>query len=85
MTDTELKLTAIHKGPVARLADICEPYLQLKYAEARRRAAVHALPFAAFRLGDSAKAPLMVRVADLARHIDGVAKAAQADWEHSQV
>ena len=54
MTPTELKLPAIHKGPVARLRD-------------------------------SRKAPLMVRVVDLAAHIDAVSECAKESWDNSQV
>lgn len=85
MTDTELKLTAAYRGPIVRLADICKPYLNLGYAEARRQAAMERLPFAAFRLNDSTKSPLMVRVADLARHIDDRAEEAAKVWKNSQV
>ena len=44
MTPTELKLTAIHKGPVARLADISKQYLGMEPAEAAKLAALNTLP-----------------------------------------
>lgn len=85
MTPTELKLTAIHKGPVARLSDISRQYLGMEYAEAAKLAAVNDLPFPTFRLRDSRKAPLMVRVVDLAAHIDAVSECAKESWDNSQV
>lgn len=80
MTRTELTLTAVHGGPVARLDAVCSKYLNLSYDEARRRAAIGALPFPTFRLGQSAKAPLMVHVKDLAAHIDAAEEKARKDW-----
>ncbi len=85
MTPTELKLTAIHKGPVARLADISKAYLGMEYSEAAKLAAVNDLPFPTFRLRDSRKAPLMVRVVDLAAHIDSTSKCAKESWDNSKV
>lgn len=85
MTPTEIKLTAIHKGPVARLADISKAYLGMEYSEAAKLAAVNDLPFPTFRLRDSRKAPLMVRVVDLAAHIDSTSKCAKESWENSKV
>ena len=84
MTPTELKLTAIHQGPVVRLADVCEKYLHLTYPEAQRRAALNQLPFPTFRLG-TRKAPLMVNISDLARVLDEAAAEAAREWERSQV
>ena len=85
MTRTLTLLAAIHQGPVARLEDICERYLQVGYPEARRRAVLNALPFPAFRLTESQKSPLVVRIEDLAAHIDRQAEAASKDWANSQV
>lgn len=85
MTPTEIKLTAIHKGPVARLSDISKAYLGMEYAEAAKLAALNTLPFHTFRLRESRKAPLMVTVSDLAAHIDAVSECAKEEWDNSQV
>ena len=85
MTPTELKLTAIHKGPVARLSDISRQYLGMEYAEAAKLAALNRLPFHTFKLRDSRKAPLMVTVSDLAKHIDSSSECAKKKWDYSQV
>ena len=85
MTPTELKLTAIHKGPVARLADISKQYLGMEPAEAAKLAALNRLPFHTFKLRESRKAPLMVRVVDLAAHIDSTSKCAKESWDNSKV
>lgn len=85
MTPTEIKLLAIHKGPIIPLAEISKRYLGRSPQEAARLAATNQLPFPAFRLRDSFKSPLMVKVEDLARHIDTVAECAKESWENSQV
>lgn len=57
----------------------------MEYSEAAKLAAVNDLPFPTFRLRDSRKAPLMVRVVDLAAHIDSTSKCAKESWENSKV
>ena len=86
MSPTEQTLSVIHNGPVARLKDICEQHLGSKYEHARQKAALHNLPIPTFKLDDtSQKSPWMVRISDLARHIDAQADAATAAWEKSQL
>jgi hypothetical protein len=86
VTPTELKLTAIHKGPVVPLADICVKYLGNNYETASRKASVNALPFPAFKLDESNfKSPWVVRVTDLAFFVDQKGNAAAMEWDKSQV
>lgn len=85
MTETELHLVAVHKGPTAKLDDICERYLELSPSVAYAYAAKNKLPFPTFRLNGSQKAPLMVSVRDLAAHIDKARDAARREWEKCQV
>ena len=84
-SDTELQLLAIHRAAAVRLEDICEHYLNLSPTVARQRAALNTLPFATFRMNGSAKAPLMVKISDLAKHIDQQHQVATEGWEASQV
>lgn len=84
MTNTEIALVAAYRSPIVPLADICDSYLSLNPKTAYARAATNSLPVPTFRLG-SRKAPLMVHVADLAKHIDAKASSAAAEWKHSQV
>lgn len=84
-SDTHLQLLALHRAPAVHLEAICEHYLSLSPAVARQRAALNALPFPTFRMNDSAKAPLMVKIADLAKHIDQQHQLATAGWEASQL
>lgn len=84
MTPTELMLLAIYKGP-APLEDICERWLNITPRVALQRAALNRLPFPAFRLSDSQKAPWLVDIRDLASHIDQSRECAKVRWQHSQV
>jgi len=85
MTQTELQLLALHRAPSVRLEDICEHYLNLSPTVARQRAALNSLPFPTFRMSGSGKAPHMVKISDLAKHIDAAHETATTEWENSQV
>lgn len=85
MTPTELSLTAIHKGPTARLVDISKQYLGLAPAQANRKAALHELPFPVYKATDSSKAPYLVDVSVLANYLDEKQAKADAEWRNSQV
>lgn len=85
MSPTEVMLLAVHRAPVVRLADVCEQYLNNEYPWAQRKAALNALPFPAFKLGPSKKAPWMVRLSDLAEYLDRTGAEAQRSWKTSQV
>lgn len=84
MTQTELQLVAVFKGPTVPLEEICERYLGMGWHTARAEAALNRLPFPTFRLTESRKAPIMVKVKDLADHIDWRAQEAAANWSNSQ-
>ena len=85
MTPTEIKLTATYGGPVVRLEAICGPYLQLSYKDASKQAALNQLPFPAYRLRDSRRAPLLVDVSSLAAYLDEASRCAKQSWQASQV
>lgn len=85
MTDTELKLLVLFRQHSVHLETICEHYLGMSPTVARQRAALNTLPFPTFRTGDSAKAPLMVKVADLAAVIDAQHSNARSQWEQAQL
>lgn len=85
MTNTEITLLAVHKSPLVPLKDICKPYFNCGIEEARRQAALNLLPVPAWRLLESRKAPLMVRVTDLAQYIDSQGDAEKVRWQQSQI
>lgn len=82
---TRVELLAVYRAPVVQVESICEKYLNLSWHTAKTRAALNALPFPTFRMSESKKAPLLVRVGDLAEYIDKQRDEAQREWELSQV
>jgi len=85
MTPTEFQLFVQYRDAVIPVDSICEKYLNLTAPEARRRALLNKLPFPTFRVIKSQKAPIMVKLVDLAAHIDKQHEQAHALWSHSQV
>jgi len=85
MTPTEIQLLATLKAPAVPLNEVCDRYLGLGSAHAMREAALNRLPFPTFRLATSRKAPVMVNISDLARHIDQQHESAKRSWVNSQV
>ena len=84
MTTTEEMLLTKY-GEVIRLEAICDLYFGVGIKNARQLAALNLLPIATFRARASAKAPLLVRAADLAALIDEAADKANRSWLRSQV
>jgi hypothetical protein len=72
-------------GPSVPLELISKEFFGMSPRVAADRAALNQLPVPTFRLTASAKAPLMVRVEDLAALVDERHAAAVPDWEKSQV
>lgn len=85
LSKTELELLALHRSPVVRLEDICQPYLNLEYPQARDKAALNELGVPTFRLRESRKAPLLIRISELASYIDNRAEDARKTWHKSQL
>jgi hypothetical protein len=85
VTDTELRLLAVFKAPAVRLEDVCEHYFGIAIKTANDYATLNKLPIPAFRLVNSQKAPWMVKLSDLAAHIDNAQRLATELWEKSQV
>lgn len=85
MTDTEITLLAVHRSPMVPLADICRQYFGVGITEARRKASLNLLPVPCWRLVESQKAPLMVRLTDLAAFIDSSSAEAREAWTKSQI
>ena len=85
MTQTESLLFEKFSSAVVRLDAICDAYLQLGKQEALRQAALNQLPFPTFRLTASKKAPVVIKLQDLADHIDSAHAVAKIQWERSQI
>jgi hypothetical protein len=85
VTPTEIMLLAVYRTPTVELSRICDQYLGLNPENAGKRAALKQLPFPAFRVRESNKAPYLVHVRDLARHIDTCRDAEEEARVHSQL
>lgn len=78
-------LLKVHGAVMIPLADICDHYFNCGFAQASRKAALNQLPVPTWRMIDSVKAPLMVRVQDLAEYIDARGEAEKAEHAKSQL
>lgn len=85
MTKTELMLLATYRDPMIPLSLICEKYFNMQIKSARDSAALNRLPVPTWRLTDSRKAPLMVRLTDLASYLDSRSDTERERWEKSQL
>ncbi len=83
--NTETTLLQQFGAPVVRLEDVCQQYMDLPIKRANERAALNMLGIPTFRLSASRKAPRMIKLTDLAEHIDTTAAEARKQWETSQV
>lgn len=84
MTKTELMLLATYRDPMIPLSLICDKYFNLQLKSAQAKASLNQLPVPTWRLVESRKAPLMVRLVDLAEFIDTRSEEERARWENSQ-
>jgi len=81
MSMTIFLLAARYDGrPAVELAEVADMF-GLGRDEAIKRAGKHMLPITCFRMTDSQKAPWMVRLDDLALHIDHQRDAARDNDE----
>ena len=83
--NTAYLLMAQFESPTVALKDIALQYLGMTPGEAQREANMNRLPIPTFRLRDSQKAPLMIKVDDLAKHIDNIHAIAMTAWKNSQI
>ena len=82
--NTAFALLARFESPTVKLEDICDEFFGMARDKAYQRAALNELPVPTFRAGDSQKAPRMVHVDDLAKHLEEQRAAARAEWERSK-
>ena len=85
MSPTEVMLLAVHRTPLIPLSEICDRYFNVDIRKARGQAALNQLPVPAWRLVDSRRAPLMVRLSDLAAYIDTRGDAEKVQHAKSQI
>lgn len=79
--NTQFALMARFESPTVHLKEICEEFFGIKPKTAEQKAKAQSLPVPAFKLIDSERAPTLVNVSDLAKHIDTQRELAAKDWE----
>lgn len=82
--NTAFALLARFESPTVKLEDICEEFFGMGKDKAYERAAVDGLPVPTFRASESQKAPRLVHVDDLAKHLDDQRRVARLEWERSK-
>lgn len=82
--NTAFALLARFESPTVKLEDICEEFFGMEKSKAYERAAVDALPVPTFRGTGSQKAPRLVHVDDLAKHLDEQRAHARMEWERAK-
>ena len=80
MNKTEMILLMRFETPAIPLEKICDEYFGCSKGTAKQRARSGTLPVPAFRLGASQKLPWMVKIQDLAAHIDKSYENAKREW-----
>ncbi|CAK1942272.1 Pyocin activator protein PrtN [Vibrio crassostreae] len=71
--------------PCIPLAEVTEEFLDISFTTAQRKARLNELPFPAFRLGLSQKAPWYVNLDDLAEYIEIRSSEARKAWQRAMV
>ncbi|WP_017222840.1 pyocin activator PrtN family protein [Moritella dasanensis] len=85
LTTRVLLAEKFNHEPLLPLEQICQPMLGLSLRTAKRRAALHELPFPVFRMSDSQKSTWLVNFDDLADYIERRTREHRQDWIRSQV
>ncbi|MEJ6080800.1 pyocin activator PrtN family protein [Vibrio sp. 1-Bac 57] len=82
-TNFRFALYVRFQSPTVELKVISQEFLGLRPATAMQRAKAGSLPFPTFKLLDSERAPTLVNIDDLAKHM--TAKYQQAEEEYQSV
>lgn len=77
-------LLARFESPLIPLELICEEFLGLKPKTAESKAKACTLPFPTLKLRNSERSPTMVKVEDLAAHIEKKYEESQKEWQSVQ-
>lgn len=83
--ETSFALLARFGTPLIPLEKICEEFLGLKAKTAESKAKACTLPFPTLKLRNSERAPTMVKIEDLALHIDKKYDESQKEWQSVQI
>ena len=79
--NTEFALLALFGKPYVRLEEVCQDYFNVGAHKAKQMASRGEFPVPVMRASHSQKSPYLVKVTDLARHLDDRYNEHREDWE----
>jgi hypothetical protein len=80
MNKTELMLLLQFETPLIPLKKVSETFFSCTKQTAKNKAKAGTLPVPCMKMGESQKAPWLVHVSDLAKHIDQLRADAEKEW-----
>jgi len=79
--NTQFALLAAFEAPIINLKDVCQDYFGISIKTAMQKIKGEDFPVPTFRLVDSERAPVFIKVEDLAKYIDQQYKDASIQWQ----
>ena len=82
--NTRFALLARFETPVVALDDICQEFFNVSPKTASQKAKAQDLPIPVFKMRESERMSYMVKIEDLAAHIDAMHEQAKNEWQSVQ-
>lgn len=79
--NTSFALLARFESPTVELKIICEEFFGYTSKTAEQKAKAQDLPVPTFKLRNSERSPSLVKVTDLAAHVDKCYQESRSDWD----
>jgi hypothetical protein len=79
--NTNFALLARFEAPIINLKDVCQEYFGISVKTAMQRIKGQDFPVPTFRLVNSERSPVFIKVEDLANYIDQQYKIASNEWQ----
>ncbi|ELI0636737.1 pyocin activator PrtN family protein [Vibrio harveyi] len=78
--NTNFALLARFESPTVELRQVCQEFFGITPKTAEQRAKACDFPIPTFKLRDSERSPTLVKIEDLANHIDRQYEQAKNEW-----
>jgi len=79
--NTQFALLAVFERPIINLKDVCQEYFGISVKTAMQRIKGQDFPVPTFRLVNSERSPVFIKVEDLANYIDQQYQIASKEWQ----
>ncbi len=79
--NTNFALLARFESPTVELKQVCQEFFGITPKTAEQRAKAYDFPIPTFKLRDSERSPTLVKIEDLAKHIDRQYEQAKNEWQ----